>query len=144
MTKTKDQTTMDLLNEVNKRKKEIAKIDKCKWKTNLNFRYVVGTPTINLQVVNSVPELVDIAAYISDRIASYDAMATSLGIAVPELVIDGYSAADWLDDVKTRINKVTINDKKRALEKLESRLNAIISPELRAEMELKAIQEELS
>ena len=56
---------------------------------------------------------------------------------------NGFSVNDWIDDIKTRINKVQIASKKVKLEHLESRLNAIISPELRAEMELEAISAEL-
>jgi len=44
-------------------------------------------------------------------------------------------------DVKTRIGKVSIHKKKRQLEALETRLEKIVSPELRAEMELQAIKE---
>jgi len=44
-------------------------------------------------------------------------------------------------DVKTRIGKVSIDKKKRQLEALETRLEKIVSPELRAEMELQAIKE---
>jgi hypothetical protein len=54
------------------------------------------------------------------------------------------SVADWLDDIRTRIGKIQIGEKRKKLEALEERLNKVISPELRAKMELDAIAAELS
>lgn len=41
------------------------------------------------------------------------------------------------------MDKIQIQDKRKKLEKLESRLEKIITPELRAKMELEAITAEL-
>ena len=46
-------------------------------------------------------------------------------------------------NIKTRLSKLNIDKEKKNLAKLEQRLDKIISPELRAEMELAAIQKEL-
>jgi len=78
---------------------------------------------------------------------------------VPDFTWDSYTAAEWIQDFRTRINKVQIATKREKLSKLEERLkNAtkreklskleerlkkIISPELQAELELEAIESEL-
>jgi hypothetical protein len=49
----------------------------------------------------------------------------------------------WISDIRTRINKLRIASRTKDLQALEARLDAIISPNLRAELELKAIESEL-
>jgi len=67
-----------------------------------------------------------------------------LGVESPEkFTWGGYPVADWIDDIKLRIAKIRIETKKKRLELLESRLAAVISPELKAQMELEAIEQEL-
>ena len=74
----------------------------------------------------------------------YDLKNVLLGVeGTPEFTWSSFTVQQWLDDIKARINKVQIATKKKALEHLETRLNAVISPELRAEMELEAISAEL-
>lgn len=69
--------------------------------------------------------------------------AKELGVDKHECEHDGYAIDDWIADIKTRLNKIQIKSKKDALAALEARLDKIISPELRAEMELAAIEAEL-
>ena len=56
----------------------------------------------------------------------------------------GYSTEKWKVDIQARIDKIQIEKKKRDLEILEKRLDAILSPELKAEMELEEITKALS
>ena len=51
----------------------------------------------------------------------------------------GFSLEAWISDIKTRVNKIDISKKRDELEKLETRLNSLISPELRNQMELEEI-----
>jgi hypothetical protein len=46
---------------------------------------------------------------------------------------------EWKEDFQTRVNQISVQEKRKELAELESRLNAIISPELKAQMELDAI-----
>lgn len=61
----------------------------------------------------------------------------------PGFVYLGSPVEDWLADIKARIAKVKIGEKRKKLEDLEKRLNAIVSPELRAQLELEAIEKAL-
>lgn len=143
-----DKKILDLINEVRKQKEEIAKIEKPNWITNCSFRWVEGNPkpdlAINLHVESDVRALIHAAAAILSREASYAKATEALGIEAPPFLWDGFSAKDWLNDIKLRIAKIQIATKKKKLEALESRLNAIVSPELRAQMEIEAIEKELT
>ena len=144
MAKKTDQKTLDLIKEVKRRKEEISKIEKPNWITNCSFSYNEGSASrVNIHVEASVKNLVSMAAFLRDREHSYDETAKVMGVDAPAFTWDGFTVADWVEDIKSRINKVQIASKKKSLEALEERLNAIISPELRAELELEAIAGEL-
>jgi hypothetical protein len=141
-----DQKTLDLIALVAKQKSEISKAEKPNWKTNCSFSYVEGraVDTISLHVETDVRKLIQIAAFLQDKETSYKRAATDLGVDTPPEFLWGNSpVADWIDDLKNRITKIQIGAKKKKLEALEARLNAIVSPELRAKLELEAIAAEL-
>lgn len=143
--KSADQVTLDLIEEINKRKAEIAKLDKPRPVTNLSFSYNEGDRPINLNVESNVKNLICMAAFLQEKEKSYKDTATALGVEeVPAFTWSGYAAKDWIEDIKNRINKVQIGLKKKKLEALETRLEAVISPELKRDRELKRIQEELN
>ena|ERR1700722_13168199 len=146
MAKAADKKTLDLIQEVRRRKQEIQKAERPNWKTNCSFSWVEGSAGItNIHVESSVRNLLLIASFLKDKETGYNNIASALGIeSVPLFTWCGYSAGDWLDDIRSRVNKIQIAAKKDSLEKLELRLNAIISPELRAELELASIAEELA
>lgn len=147
MAKKNDTKVLDFINEVKRRKAEIASAEKPNYKTNCSFSYIEGkaVDSINLRVEADVKNLICIAAFLRDKEDAYTDTAQELGVAdIPEFTWNGSSVADWISDIKTRINKIQISTKKKQLETLEERLGAIISPELRVELELQAIAKELS
>ncbi len=145
MAKTKTDTkTLDLIREVSRQKAEISRALKPNWITNCNFSYNENSSNvINIHVESNIRNLVCIVAFLTEKERSYKEAATKLGIEAPAFQWNGYSVADWSEDIKVRINKIQITSKQKKLEALEARLNSIISPELRAEMELEAIANEL-
>ena len=54
-----------------------------------------------------------------------------------------YLVSDWIQDMKTRAAKIQLISEKNELAELESRLQAIVSPEQRRLMELEAIAKSL-
>jgi hypothetical protein len=147
-----DQKTLDLIQEVQKQKKEIQRIEKPSWKTNSTFSYFEGnmSNTINLRVVSSVKEMIQLAGFLSDKMKSFQHGREALGLpslgtpGTEEFTWSGFSYDDWIEDMKKRIDQIQLKTKRDKLTALETRLNAIISPELRAQMELEAIEKELS
>lgn len=139
-----DEKILGLIKEVNRQKEEIAKAEKPQWKTNQNFPWVEGKPdVIVLHVERNIKTLLEIAAFLVQKEESYMHVAADLGVDAPPFTWNGFPVADWVEDVKMRINKVQIASKKAKLEALEERLGKIVSPELRAKMELEAIAAEL-
>ncbi len=146
MSNSVDQKTLAMIEKVKEKKSQIAKLERPNYKTNMSFSYGFNrNESINLQTVNDVRELLNIAAFIQTRAAAYYEAAKTLKVTQPpSFEWNGFSSTDWLDDIELRINKSQITAKKKELEQLESRLNSIISPELRAQMELEEIERQLS
>lgn len=143
-TKITDAKTLKLIKAVEKQKEEISKAEKPNWATNCSFSYTERqNDAINIHVESNIRNLVCIAAFLKDKEKSYKEAAEALGVDAPSFTWGGHTVADWLEDLKLRINKIQIGAKKKKLEDLEKRLNAIISPELKAERELEAIESEL-
>lgn len=139
-----DAATLELIAEVKRRKAEISKAEKPNWITNRSFSYSEnGGSAINLAVEANVQTLVSIAAYLKDKERAFKATAEELQVEVQPFTWQGFKVSDWVEDVKNRINKIQIGAKRTKLEALEARLNSIISPELKRQMELDAISEEL-
>jgi hypothetical protein len=146
MAKKTDQKTLALIEEVKNRKEEISKLSRPNWKTNCSFTYDENkmNDCINLHVESNVRKLISYAAFLRLKESSYFAAIAELKLSdYPEFTWCGFSVPDWMEDIKTRINQVQINSKEKSLEVLEARLNTIVSPELKAQMELEAIEKEL-
>ena len=146
MAKETDQKTLDLIKEVSKRKAEISRLEKPNWITNCSFSYVDGNlnNAVNIHVLADVKELISMAGFLMDKERVYGDACVKLDLdGAPTFTWNGYKIKEWLEDIKTRINKIGIATKRKSLEKLETRLSAIISPELRAQMELDEIENEM-
>lgn len=140
---TADEKTMLLIRQLKQQKAEIEAAERPQWNTNCSYAYRGASPS-NIQVMVDVSLLIRIAADLIRDEAAYIEASAKLGVDAPPYAVSGYPVKEWLADIKTRINKVQLNAKKQKYDILEARLNAIVSPELRAEMELQAIQDELA
>ena len=147
MADSSDKKTLELIKEVQRRKDEISQVEKYHAITNCSFSYIEGSAkdVVNLHVERDIKKLINIAAFLIERKKAYiNAWLNVLKVKdAPDFDWAGFSVEDWISDIKARIDKIQITSKKKSLEKLEKRLNAIVSPELRAEMELQSIEEEL-
>jgi len=139
MNNEQDKQIQDLFKVVQAKKAEIAKAEKPNWETNTSFGYdPESSSRQNLQVLTKVEDLVRIMAFIIEKEEFHEKANYALGTTV-KFNWMGFTVAEWMADIKTRISKIEITKKKSELEKLETRLNAIISPEMRRKMELDEI-----
>lgn len=139
-----DEQTLELIELIKKQKKEIAEVERPERKTNHSFCYYPGTQPINIGVESNVGTLINIAAFLYRSNNSYVEVINELSVIDPPVFNhQGFSLDDWLHDINMRIKKLQIKSKKDRLEKLEARLNSIVSPELRAQLELEEIKKEL-
>lgn len=140
MANKQDEQVQALFKIVQAKKAEIAKTEKPSWETNCAFRYNPNSASLdaNIQTISKASELVGIAAFLIEKEAAFQKANKILGTDIQFKWL-GFSLDAWMTDIKTRLNKVEISKKKEELEKLETRLNSLISPELRNQMELDEI-----
>lgn len=141
-----DQKTIKLIAEVKKRREEISRLERPNWKTNCSFTYDEErlNNAVNLHVERDIKKLISYYAFLRSKESFYIAAAAEMKLEqFPDFVWCSFPVADWMADIQTRINQIQISDKRKNLELLESRLNAVVSPELKAQMELEAIEKEL-
>jgi hypothetical protein len=138
-----DEQVQKLFDIVQEKKKEIASLDKPNWITNGSFSYTRGShDRVNIFIISDPAELIHILAFLGGTYTDYIHVIRELDLNV-EFSWMGYSIDAWNQDLKTRLAKIQISDKKKQLENLEERLNSLISPEKKKELELAAISKEL-
>lgn len=142
-----DQLIVDTIKLVSEKKAAIAAAERPVFRTNMSFSFVEGQMqnALNLHVQTDVRVFIGIAAFLIRCRASYDEASALLRLDdPPQFSWFGFSIDDWISDIKTRINKIQIVNERKKLEQLEERLNRIVSPELRARLELESITKELN
>lgn len=140
-----DQQTLELIEKVQTQRAEIAKINRANWQTTCSLSLSGDNrDSVNLHTVNKIDELVGYASQLLSKKAYHEQAEALLGVEVGEFLWQGFTVEHWLEDIKTRIGKIRIADKQRKLETLESRLDKIISPQLKAKLELEDIAASLN
>ena len=139
-----DKQVQELFAIVQEKKAEISKAERPNWLTNCSFRYNKNSSeSTNLQVCVDINELVSILAFVKEKSNSFNEAAKELGVK-NEFNWFGFTYDEWKSDIKTRIIKIQITTKKKELELLEARLDKLISPELKAKLEIDEIKKLLS
>lgn len=134
-----DKQVQELFEIVQQKKSAIVKAEKPNWQTNCSFGYDKNSSSrMNIQVVNDIDELTEMLAFLLRKERSHYEASEILGVE-SQFKWLGFTFEQWKSDIQTRIDKIQISKKKQELEQLESRLGLLISPELRAEMELAEI-----
>lgn len=136
-----DDKVLKLIQVINEKKSEIGKINSYSYKTNFTLPTPEGNK--NLHTIGNISELYKWWAFLTPIYEAYKVLIKGDKSLGAEFKWGGYSYEDWASDIKGRIDKLSIENKKKELEQLEARLNKIVSPELRAKMELEAIEKEL-
>lgn len=140
--KTTDEKVRELFNTVQEKKLAIEKAERPCWLTGGMFGYSPNSAheRVNIQTVLDTRKLVDMYAFLLDRKNKSEDASKELGVDYNFTWL-GFTLEEWKNDFQTRVNQVSIQEKRKELAEIEARLNAIISPELKAQMELEAISE---
>lgn len=133
-----DIKVLELITEIKKQKNEIKNLERPKWKTNLEY------DGKNIQIFNT-EQLLNLYSSIFNGFNSYKEALKDLNLSLTTYPYNvcGFGFFDWKNDILILIDRAKIKQKRDKLIKLEERLESIISPELKAEIELNNIVEEL-
>ena len=141
---TKDQIVKNLLRVVKEKKEVIAKAEKPTWETNCTFSPSGGvSDRVNLQVEADVNSLSNILGFLIGKNELFSRAQSILGLK-GTFLHQGFTFEAWMNDIKTRVNKIEISKKKAEVDEIESRLNKLISKEERELIELEALSSMVS
>lgn len=135
-----DQKVKELFDLVQNKKLAIEKAERPCWKTSGNFGYSANSAHDRTQIatITDVRKIVEMYAFLTERKDRSESAAKDLGVDYKFTWL-GFTVEEWKEDFQTRVNQISIQEKRKELAEIEARLNAIISPELKAQMELEAI-----
>lgn len=141
-----DTKIKELYYTVQAKKKEIEAISsKPNWVTNCAFRYDnvynLASNIINIQTINDINVLTEIAGWLYLRELTIKAGRKKLKLPYKDYKLSwlGYTVEEWQADITTRINKISLADKKKELAILEAKLKAILPDEFKTELVLEDI-----
>lgn len=142
MTNPIDQKINELFAVVRKQKAEVEaaeKESKQSWKTNCSIIVPYGRDEgqVNIQTANEAKIKNIVMGLLKHR--EYSAEAEQLLGLKSDGTYNSFSYEDWFADCKKRISVLGIRAKKDQLAILEDRLNGIVSPDQKRQMELEAI-----
>ena len=143
MTINQDQVIRDLYYKVQEKKAEVESLSsKPNWITNCAFRYDNKLNDIfNIQTINDLDTLIHIAGWLTYKEDLYNKGLKVLSLSERQYTWLTYTTEQWITDIKTRINKINLVDKKKELTILETRLKKILPPEFEKQLELESIMQ---
>lgn len=143
-TKTTDEKIKELFDLVQKKKLEIEKAERPIWETSRNFGFSPNSAhdRISIPTITDTRKIVEMYAFLLERKDKVEKSAEELNVKY-DFTWLGFTVEEWKSDFSTRINQITIQEKRKNLLEHEVRLSAILSPEMIKEMEINSMTESL-
>lgn len=110
------------------------------WVTNGTFRLIGASSTTNLQTAN-VQQIEEIATHLCIFRGARAEAATRLRPMDDKQ--QGYTVDQWFEDLAKRLAAIDIREEEKQLEILEQRLNSVLSPEARRQIEVELLLKEV-
>ncbi|MDI0267867.1 hypothetical protein QIW52_17895 [Clostridioides difficile] len=125
-----DNKIIILKEQIKLKKEKLDSIKKITPKTNCILSW--DDNKINIQVLKK-NELILLVS----KLHSYNIASKDLGL---NLIMSGYDVQDWIDDIKSKLDILTINEERTKLEEMERKLMELLSNEKKVELEINKIE----
>ena len=129
-----DDRILTLKKQIEEKKKELGKQPRFSPVTTCMFT-LNGGNRVNIHALTSVNSIN--MALVGFNI--YAMSAENLGINIEDVLVDGFSVADWMEDLNAKKAVVEYNAKKAQLNELEKKLDKLLSDDKKTELEIDAI-----
>jgi hypothetical protein len=127
-----DATILELKKQIEEKKKELT----AKFVPITNCSIELEGKRYNIHTFSDKNTIMDLMIKINALFMS----AKQLGFE-DEYTISGYSIKDWLKDLRSKLEVVTIKEKEKSLKVMESKLDGLLSEDKKTEIELKSIMD---
>jgi hypothetical protein len=142
MAKQKEDTLIAQMQEAVERKKKALKAVNEPNVTNMNFGFSDSQSDRQNISVQGIEWVTRALAFLIMMKECWEKSCTILGVKTDFKWL-GYSYGDWEKDLLRRVGKITYAEEKQKLEKMEARLEELLSPEAKRQKELEKMSKEL-
>jgi hypothetical protein len=129
--KTNDEKVMQLKKQIEEKKSKLKKNEKFAPITNCSIE--LDGARLNLNVLNKEQLL-----YILVKLNMYNMSCKDLGV-FDTFQISGYLVGDWMNDVKSKLEILSIKEEENKLKAMENKLTQLLSEDKKVELELDEI-----
>jgi len=136
---THDQRVQVLFDKLKAKQAEVANAERPQYLTAGLFRFSTRDEQIDIKTLRDERKLVEILAFLKDREENFAEAAEELKVSASFTWL-GFTTEEWSKDLQTRVSGLQITKRRAELKELEERVNAVMTPELRREMEMKALE----
>lgn len=128
-----DDRILVLKKQIEEKKKDLGKQPRFSPVTTCIFNY--NGNRVNIHTLTSVKDINAMLVHFNIYVMSAD----NLGIDCEDVCFDGFSVADWMEDLNAKKAMVEYNEKKSQLNVLENKLDKLLSDDKKTELEIDAI-----
>lgn len=132
MTNTNDQRILDMKKQIEDKKDKLGKATRFMPITNCSIE--LDKVRYNLNVLDK-NDLIHLAV----KLQSYLISAKTLDLS-EQYLISGYSPADWITDIMSKIDILSKKDEEKTLKSMEEKLSKLLSDGKRVELEIDAFE----
>lgn len=142
MTDVLDTKVTEMLKQIQVKKQDLEKSEvvlKQSWKTNCSIN--LNNVNYNIQTLkeDSVIQLM------SDLLKEQFFKQKALELLERDdmIKVSNFTMEDWIFDLKKRLTTISLKKQKEQLEKMEEKLNSLVSPEKKREMEIQLLSDSI-
>ena len=141
-TRAMDAKVQKLMATVKARRAKVGKLKKPQWITPCSL-VLPGCERLSIQVCSDLGLLAFACGTLLRMKVDIESASKELDVEV-KADWQSYPIDDWITDIKLRIQVTQVKAEQEKLTKLEAKLNTLLSPEQRREIELASIADELA
>lgn len=128
-----DERILELKKQIEEKKKELGKQPRFSPVTTCMFNH--NGNRINIHTLTSIKDINAILVYFNMYVMS----AEDMEINCEDIVFDGFTVTDWIEDLKSKKTVIEYTAKKEQLTILEKKLDKLLSDDKKTELEIDAI-----
>jgi len=136
-----DKKVLDMMQTVKERRAKIGSLKKPQWKTSCSL-VLPGYERLNIQVCDDLGLLAAACGTLLRMKQDIEAASKELEVTI-NCQWQNYLIADWIDDIKLRVQITQLKREQDRLSRIEAQLRELTSEDQRREMAIADIEEEL-
>lgn len=128
-----DERILELKKQIDEKKKELGKQPRFSPVTTCMFNYQGNR--VNIHALTSIKDINAMLVHFNMYVMS----AKDMEINCEDIVLDGFSITDWIEDLKSKKTVIEYTAKREQLTVLEKKLDKLLSDDKKTELEIESI-----